>query len=355
MRQLFVQGSRDFYKNENFMTNSAPIIWGLHDHRPGNNSQVEGIASYLIHPAITKTIHYNFFSRMYNEFLPLNFLGIHRHDLSPPWPDIVISAGRRQARIAAAIKRKSGEKTFLCHMMRPELGYSHFDMVVLPVHDRAPKHPAIFRTLGAPHRITKQRLSEAFNQFSPYFALLPYPKTAVFLGGDSRHYRFTDDMIHQMIKDLCAMQDQEGGSLIILTSRRTPETLVSVWKKALKGRAHSFYSWGQQGQANPFVGALACCERMIVTQDSISMITEALGSGRPVAYYPVPPHRFRPSTHIPFAALFDALIEKKSLVPFAPNLSWETIPLENPAKGVAEEMMRRFYATRSPGFSNTKA
>jgi mitochondrial fission protein ELM1 len=329
------------------MTSGSPLIWGLHDYRPGNNSQVDGIASYLIHPVAIKTINYTLFSRMYNEFLPLNFLGIHHHDLSPPWPDIVISAGRRQARIAAAIKRKSGGKTFLCHMMRPELGYEHFDMVVLPIHDRAPEHPAIFRTLGAPHRITKQRLSEALNQFSPYFALLPYPKTAVFLGGDSRHYRFTDDMIHQMIKDLCTLQDREGGSLIILTSRRTPEALISVWQKALKGRAHSFYIWGQQGKANPFVGALACCERMIVTQDSISMITEALGSGRPVAYYPVPLHRFRPANHIPFAALFDALIDKKSLVPFKTDIKWETIPLENPAKGVVEEMMRRFYALRN--------
>jgi hypothetical protein len=77
------------------------------------------------------------------------------------------------------------------------------------------------------------------------------------------------------------------------------------------------------------------------------MITEALGSGRPVAYYPVPLHRFRPANHIPFAALFDALIDKKSLVPFKTDIKWETIPLENPAKGVVEEMMRRFYALRN--------
>ena len=84
---------------------NPPVIWGLHDHRPGNNSQVDGVASYLIHPVMIKTLRYTFFSRIYNEFLPLNFLGIHQHDLAPPWPDIVISAGRRQARIAAAIKR----------------------------------------------------------------------------------------------------------------------------------------------------------------------------------------------------------------------------------------------------------
>ena len=323
---------------------NPPVIWGLHDHRPGNNSQVDGVASYLIHPVMIKTLRYTFFSRIYNEFLPLNFLGIHQHDLAPPWPDIVISAGRRQARIAAAIKRKSGEKTFVCQIMRPELGYNHFDMVVLPTHDRAPEHPSIFRTIGAPHRITKQRLVEAFDEFSPYFAMLPYPKTAVFVGGSSRHYHFTDGMIRQMIRDLCAMQDRQGGSLIILTSRRTPASLISLWQKELKGRPHSFYVWGQKGQANPFVGALACCERIIVTQDSVSMLTEALGSGRPVTYYPVPLQRFHPSNHIPFSALFDALIERGSLVPFRPDLTWETIPLENPAKSVVEEMMRRFYA-----------
>lgn len=332
----------------------VPLIWALHDHRPGNNSQVDGVASYLIHPVTTKTLRYTLFSRIYNEFLPLNFLGIHHHDLLPPWPDIVISAGRRQARIAAAIKRKSGGKTFVCHMMRPELGYDHFDMVVLPTHDRAPDHPSIVRTIGAPHRITKQNLVEAFDAFSPYFALLPYPKTAVFVGGDSRHYQFTETMIRQMIHDLCTMQDREGGSLIILTSRRTPPALITLWQKELKGRPHSFYVWGQKGQANPFIGALACCERMIVTQDSVSMLTEALGSGKPVAYYPVPLQRFYPSNHIPFSALFDALIERGSLVPFGPTLTWKTVPLENPAKGVAEEMMRRFYAHRKSKAS-TKA
>ena len=328
------------------MKNKPPIIWGLHDYRTGNNSQVDGIASYLVHPVIIKNIKYNFFSHIYNELLPLNFLGIYDHKLTPPWPDIVITAGRRQARIGAAIKRKSNGKTFVCQIMRPELGYHHFDMLVLPIHDRAKPDPIIMRTLGAPHRITKALLTKAFDDFSPYFALLPHPKVAVLLGGNSKHYEFTDAMIKQMIDDLCTMQDKQGGSLVIITSRRTPPKLIQIWQKALKNRHHSFYIWGKEKQANPFIGALACCDRIIVTQDSISMITESLGSGKPVAYYPVPVNRFKPANHVPFSMLFDALIERNALIKFSDNMTWDTVPIDNPAKLVAEEMMKKYYQTK---------
>jgi hypothetical protein len=43
--------------------------------------------------------------------------------------------------------------------------------------------------------------------------------------------------------------------------------------------------WSNKGEENPYYGYLALADQFIVTGDSVSMMTEATATGRPVAIY----------------------------------------------------------------------
>ena len=71
--------------------------------------------------------------------------------LDPPWPDLVLTIGRRMAMAALWIKSQSpGIRLALIGPPKSEV--DKFDLIVLPLHYRSEERPNICR-IGLPHKI----------------------------------------------------------------------------------------------------------------------------------------------------------------------------------------------------------
>ncbi|MEQ8860260.1 MAG: ELM1/GtrOC1 family putative glycosyltransferase [Pseudomonadales bacterium] len=209
-----------------------------------------------------------------------------RPQLVAPWPDLLITAGRRNELVARWIRERSGGRTRLVHLGRPWSRPERFDLVVstrqyaLPAGDRVlvnalPLQPG--QPAADPGAIDTWR-----RRFEP----LPRPWIAVLVGGDSGPFVFTRALADDMAARLNRFAGAHRGSLLISTSPRTPPGFKRRLQQRLEVPRH-VHVWSAQARENPYAALLALADRVVVSAESMSMLTEALATGRPVYLAPV--------------------------------------------------------------------
>lgn len=212
---------------------------------------------------------------------PLAALSRRGDRLAPPWPDLLIASGRKAAAPAIAVRRASGGRTFTVCVQDPRVAPEQFDAVVAPQHDGLTGQNVI-ATVGAMTRVTRRRLNEAHRQFAGLVAELPRPRVAVLIGGSSKAHQLTPEIAGQLADDLKALAERTGGSLMVTTSRRTGADNAKRLREALAGLPHRFYEAGVDKGENPYFGFLAHADHIVVTNDSVTMASEAASTGRPL-------------------------------------------------------------------------
>lgn len=195
--------------------------------------------------------------------------------LGPPWPDLIVSCGRRSAIVALAVKRKAGGKPLLVHVQDPLSKLSRFDQIIAMEHDHA-AGPNVLKVVTAMHDMTPERLAVAASDWRPRLARLPKPIVGLLLGGPTRNTPFGVEEAGELLERLKALRARIGGSLIVVPSRRTPDEVLALFAEAAKGDAAAWV-WDRTGD-NPYVGVLALSDRLVVTGDSVSMVSEALAT-----------------------------------------------------------------------------
>lgn len=209
---------------------------------------------------------------------PLRFLGPGSDAIEPPWPDVVIGTGRLTVAVALAIKRASGGRTFNIRIQDPHTAYGEFDVIVTPQHDRC-NRPNVIPTLGGLHTITPARIHEAGARFAEKFAHLPRPRVAVLVGGTNKCYRLTPEIGRALGEQLAALSASTGAGILLTPSRRTGAEVEAALRDAL---AHTpAYIWDGTGE-NPYLAYLALADYIVVTADSVNMVSEACTTGKPV-------------------------------------------------------------------------
>lgn len=263
------------------MSEQVPV-WVLADDRAGNVGQCLGVAEALGWPFVVKSIGYGPLARLPNLLRGAALLGVDRASraaLSPPWPRLVIAAGRRTAPVARWIKRQCGAR--LVQIMDPGPGgRSEFDLIAQPSHDGTLLAGAnVLRVSGAPHRVNAAKLAQAADLWRARFAALPRPWVALIVGGDSKSGHFSPDMATELGHRVTALAG--GGSVLLTTSRRTGTAAQAALLAAIPepGFVHC---WGAGGD-NPYFGFLALADAVVVTGDSVSMLSEACAA--PAAVY----------------------------------------------------------------------
>jgi mitochondrial fission protein ELM1 len=270
-----------------------PRVWVLEDDRPGNTSQSRGLAEALGWPYSVKRLEFSQGSRLHNRLLGASLLGIHRarsSPLTPPWPHLVIAAGRRSAPVAQWIQLRNFGRTRLVHLGRKGGDVAaRFDLVVAPTYCRLDPHPRRL-SLGVPlHNVTQDRLNEAGAHWEEELVDAKRPRIAVLVGGWSGQYRLDAKVARRLGEDVMRVARETGGSILATTSRRTSAAATEAFCSAVKG-AVQVHRWSADSaeEENPYLGFLAVADAFIVTGDSESMLAEATSRGVPVHIYSIP-------------------------------------------------------------------
>jgi mitochondrial fission protein ELM1 len=113
---------------------TAPRVWVLMGHKAGDNSQLSALAEGLGWPYEVKRFVPRRLELATNLLFDATLLGriaARSSALGPPWPDLVLSAGRRSEPIARWIRRHADRPVKLVHLGRPWRDVRAFDLVVV--------------------------------------------------------------------------------------------------------------------------------------------------------------------------------------------------------------------------------
>ena len=157
--------------------------------------------------------------------------------------------------------------------MKPSLPTGVFDLCIMPRHDLptgATAAPGVFTTNGAINSIRPQPDT-------------PKTETLILIGGPSKSYKWEEETV---ITQLSTIARHNRTPMVLTTSRRTPADFAQDVAAACPSiRVVPVEETGPNWVAEH----LAKAAQVWVTQDSVSMVYEALSSGAPVGIIEMPP------------------------------------------------------------------
>lgn len=198
--------------------------------------------------------------------------------IAPPWPSLVLASGRKSIGIARMIRAKSNGKTFVVQIQDPRVDPKHFDLVVVPQHDPTRGENVIVTKAGL-HKVTPDMLEAGRKRWAKTFADIPKPRVAVLIGGTSKAHTMTRENAKSLAQQLLHLAERPDTGLMVTASRRTGPENEKILRDTLKGDGIVF--WDGEGE-NPYFGFMGLADYIIVTEDSVSMTSEALSTGKPV-------------------------------------------------------------------------
>ncbi|MFY9289021.1 MAG: mitochondrial fission ELM1 family protein [Alphaproteobacteria bacterium] len=260
---------------------SQVTCWVVTDGKAGMENQCLGLAEALGLNPIVKRIKLRSPWKELSPFLRqgLQWAFSPKGDpIAPPWPDLLIATGRASIPASLYVRRASQGRTLTVQLQNPVIDPSRFDLVVVPRHDGL-TGPNVMTTRGALHRVSKEMLKVEAEKLLSRISHLPSPRIAVLIGGSNAVYQLTPREMVPLTEKLAALIHATTGSLMITPSRRTGDENLSILQKGLKDLPA--YIWNGEGD-NPYYGMLACADIILVTCDSVNMVSEACTTGKPV-------------------------------------------------------------------------
>jgi mitochondrial fission protein ELM1 len=259
--------------------------WAITTGEAGMRTQARGLAKAAADAVVEKIVSVRWPWSWFQAGWPGVLAGVDPaagDRLEPPWPDLIVTCGRRSAIIGLAVKKAAGGRLALVHVQDPLAPLRDFDLIVAMAHDRV-SGPNVLKVLTSVHDMTPERVAAAGAAWAGRFAHLPRPLTGVLLGGPTNSTPFGAAEADLLLGLLNELRGRTGGGAAVAPSRRTPDEVLAVFARTAK-HDPGLWVWDRGGD-NPYVGILALSDRLVVTGDSVSMISEALATAHPVEVF----------------------------------------------------------------------
>ena len=239
-------------------------VWLIGDGKPGHENQSLGLADALAR-------------RVACEVHQISLAGARgivgriktavRTSDGLPRPDLIIAAGHATHFALLWLARKHRAKSIV--LMKPSLPMGCFDLCIVPAHDFAGGCPRenVIVTRGALNRVLPPQVDSRDGRM-------------ILIGGPSSTHGWDGDALLSALGKITS-----NGNWQLSDSRRTPDGFMS----AVKTRLPEIEIFPHQQTGPEWLPArLAAAGEIWVTEDSVSMIYEALSSGARVGVLPVP-------------------------------------------------------------------
>jgi mitochondrial fission protein ELM1 len=271
---------------------SEPRIWYVVGDRLGDNGQVEALIEALDLPCQRRYVRVKApWIKGKPKVIPsLHHLDLDASDtLEPPWPDLLITVGRRLSMVAQWVQAQSGGHTRLVLIGKPSGSAKPYDLILVGPETQIPPGPKIMK-FGLPLlKVDATKVQAAAQEWQSRFAELPRPLVAILVGGPTNPFVFNEDVTARML----AIANQvagSGGTPYITTSPRTPIEFTAELRRRLPDAARLF-EWRRGAPDNPYHALLGLADSFVVTGESISMLIEVAKLRKPLAIFPLPMSR----------------------------------------------------------------
>lgn len=267
------------------LPSGEPLIWVVSDGTAGMVAQALALAQAMDVPYFDVRIFTSPIYRLFPQMgaWPLMPISPRRNDrkLGPPWPDIIITCGKRSVGASLAIKRLSGGKTKIVQIQDPKIDPRHFDVMICPQHDPIAQSglAQMIVSKGSLNRLKMTDIAREAKALPKSLKAKRSHKTAVMVGGNNRRYKASADDFSRFGSDLQAFAKVYHSHLVLMGSRRTPSYAMDAISQSLGKVSHQI--WDGKGD-NPYPGILGVVDDIIVTSDSVNMASEVCLTGKPV-------------------------------------------------------------------------
>ena len=271
--------------------------WAITDNAAGNQRQALALAERLglpvRHLILEPRAPWSWFAPRLSLGGRLALTPAQQALFAPPWPSVAVGCGRAAALFTRQLRGLSRGSCYTVQILNPRIDPAHWDTVIAPRHDRL-SGPNVLQLIGSLNDVDDAWLQDG-RESCPSLAGLPQPRVGVLLGGPRKGIPLDAGVATQFAERLRQRQLREGGSLLVLASRRTPPVVMEVMRESLKGIPGMI--WADRGDGpNPYPGVLGWADRLVVTPDSVNMLSEACAVGCPVYTFvsvPLPEKIFR--------------------------------------------------------------
>lgn len=267
--------------------------WAITDQAAGNQRQALALAERLgmpvRHLVLSPRAPWSWLSPRLMLGGRLALPRPQRTTFTPPWPAVAIGCGRSAALFTRMLRTLAAGHCHTVQILDPRIDPAHWDTVIAPRHDQL-TGANVLQPLGSLNPIDDTWLQDG-REACPTLGDLPGPRVGILLGGPRTGIRIDTDYARRLVSQLLARRHQEGGSLMVLASRRTPASVIDVMRHALRGLPGMVWSGPDDG-SNPYPGVMGWADRLVVTPDSVNMLSEACAVGcavQTLVTAPLPP------------------------------------------------------------------
>jgi len=198
--------------------------------------------------------------------------------------DFIISSGSSLANVNYILSNDSLAKSV--SILRPNLlGTNRFDLVVMPRHDNPPQRDNVVITDGSLNLINKDYLKKQSEKIALRYPNLSQDKArtiGVLLGGDTKNYKISIEAVKILISELKDISQILDLQILLTTSRRTPNSVENLIIESLGSlpKCKLLIIANENNIPEAVGGILGLSDIVIVSDDSISMVSEAASSGK---------------------------------------------------------------------------
>ncbi len=267
-----------------------PRVWLLLGDKRGDNGQVEVVAKALGWPCQRKHLAMR---ERYVVGKPRVRPSLHHIDqtrsdpLAPPWPNLIITAGRRPSMAALWIREQSGGHSKIVEVGKPSGRLQWYDLVISSAENAIAPYPNVALITLPLMRIDEAAIAAERQRWETSLSALPKPIIGILVGGPTIPFVYNNAMVERLVGVCRQIVEQQGGTPYLTTSRRTPPAVVEALHAELPAEARLF-AWRPEAADNPYHGLLALADGFVVTADSISMAVEVAQLKKPLEILPVP-------------------------------------------------------------------
>lgn len=252
--------------------------WIITDGKIGTENQCIGLANHLVKSYEIKRIILKKLWDVINPYVRIDSVNPTTENFDS-YPDVVIVSGRKAVSVGLHIKKKNPETILIC-VQDPRVARNKFDYIIVPEHDTY-RADNVITTIGAMHKLTDQKIKSEGKRLKSLFKNLKQKKTiAVLIGGNSHNHAIDLDLTKKVCADIKSAAKKLEANIVLTASRRTPEDCFKFIKRSF-AKTKNVYIYDGGGD-NPYFAFMDVADYIFVSNDSISMLTEAAFTGKPV-------------------------------------------------------------------------
>lgn len=219
--------------------------------------------------------------------------------LMKTYAEFVISCGSGLAAVNVFMSKENNAKNII--VMKPNMltALFKFNLAVIPKHDLPKPRKNVVQTIAAPNLIDEEGLTRAGDLLKRSVGPIGDRVVGLFIGGDNPEFSLTESIAGKVLDGLDVFCKENDAFLLVTTSRRTSKAVEGLLKKRLENNpgCKLLVIANERNLDEAVAGILALSKVAVVSEESISMVSEAISSRKVVVVFRLKKKKGRITKH----------------------------------------------------------